>query len=303
MTKTCLIFDYFKEAFHINKKNKGLYLPQIIFIMLKVLMIILIGVKIYSWIGTTDFYLLEDEKILDLILNYGLKALVMILGYGIISVFIESGLYNMYKKCILLGTVESGNFNEGVKKYFFKFLLGYIIIVLAWMIILPFYFILGILTIFIGFTIIPIIINIFLTMWKISIVTNDSGVFTAFKDSFKFAKNYFFPVTILQLIHWSFVTSTSSKPNLSFNFNGGTRLFSDNPFISDSILNEQIIIDEFLNIMKIVLKIIIPVITIATLVASLIKMIFEVFFSLVLFVAYNNGFSNTELTMDKEVLK
>jgi hypothetical protein len=124
MEKAYMVFDYFKEAYHINRENKVLYRPQIVFILLKLLMIILIGLRIYTWIGAFDLdaiRALNENDVLRFILSYGFAILAIVIVYSIISVVFESGIYNMYKKCLLDGSAQTADFYEGVRAYFLKF--------------------------------------------------------------------------------------------------------------------------------------------------------------------------------------
>jgi hypothetical protein len=310
MEKVYLIFDYFKEAFHINRNNKSIYRPQLAYIGIKLLTIIVMGLWIYSWVDKIDVHSFTENDALYFVLSYGLTLLLIALIYGIISVIVESGLYNMYKKALISEKVKKGDFSEGVRKYFFKFFLGKLLIFVAWIVILPVYLITGVITISLGFALVPLLIDIFLTMWKVSLVMNDSGIIEAIKDSFKFAKLNFLPLTVLQLIHWAFVKGAAARgggggfggnvgnmTNYKTNSNSAPFDFPGLPHI-----NTDDVINVVMKIVKIAIGVIIPVITIAALAASLVKMIFEVFFSLVLFVAYNRKFIQIEENPLKEVL-
>lgn len=308
MDRIYLIFDYFKEAFHINKENKNIYRPQFMFIGIRLLMLIGMGIWVYSWIGKININSFTEKDVLYFVLSYGITLVLLLIAYGIISVIIESGLYNMYKKTILNGKCGKNDFFEGVSKYFFKFFLGKIIIFLSWLVISPIYLITGVITLSLGFTLIPILVDIFLTMWKISLVMNDSKIFDAFKDSFKFAKLNFFPLTVLQLIHWAFAKGISGGSSVgsaggnignTLNYRTSGSHFST-PFSNINIDRDQFI-NIFLKVIKIVIAVLIPVITIAVLAAALVKMLFEVFFSLVLFIAYNKKFTTSEVNMIEEV--
>ncbi|MTI47040.1 MAG: hypothetical protein FH761_04330 [Firmicutes bacterium] len=279
MRKSYLIFDYFKEAFHINKKNKKIYLPQLALIGFKSLTIILAGIFLYSFIKKELFILYDFNRVMGLISNFGIKIVIVFLAYGIVSVIIESGLYNMYKELILTKGLTKGTFWTGVKKYALKFLLGKILVLIGWIIIIPFYLILGVATLLIGLTLIPIIISVFLSMWKTSLVMNDHGVIAAFRDSFGFAKRNFFPLSLLQIIHWAFVHRNSGSLNSQSNFSN----FSNKPSID---------LDFAINATKVLIAGLIPFITISTIVTSFIRMVFEVFFSLVIFITYKNDFKN-----------
>lgn len=304
MKKLVLIFDYFKEAFHINKQNKSLYKPQIALIAVKALLILFVGMSIYSWIGIENFYSMADSfdgprEALRFILDISLKLLILLLAYALISVIVESGLLNMYKKAVMQGYTESGDFAEGISKYFVKLLLGELFIIVCFVLSLPFYLILGVITLTAGLTLIPIIAGVFLTMWKISLVMNDIGLFAAIGDSFGFAKRNFFPLTVLQVIHWSFTNGISGGGGGgggSSNFNLPSNNGFDRGF--DGGFGREFFnipgLEAFVKVMKTIIAILIPIITIATISASVIAMIFEVFFMLALFVAYKNGFKVEE---------
>ncbi len=300
------IFDYFKEAFHINRENKIIYRPQFIFIGIRLLMIIGMGLWVYSWVDNFNIYSFNNKDVLFFILPYVITLVFLLIGYGILSVIVEAGLYNMYKKAVMLGKCEKSDFSEGVKKYFFKFFLGNILIALAWLIASPVYLITGAVTLSIGFTLIPLFVDIFLTMWKVSLVMNDSKIFDAFKDSIKFAKLNFFPLTVLQLIHWSFVKGLSGggsggglgnvANSLNYKTNG-----NDFPLpFNNIVMDLEHIAAIALKVIKIIISVLIPVISIAVLASALIIMLFEVFFSLVLFIAYNRKFSVPEVNMIEE---
>ncbi|MFZ5351334.1 MAG: hypothetical protein ACOZCL_01280 [Bacillota bacterium] len=293
MDKFLTLFDYFKEAYRLNINNKKLYRPQILLICFKLLMIVILGIRVYGWVNDIEMYANDPHMFLRVLVTDGLILLVLFLAYAIISVIIESGLYNMYKVCITTGSTDFPDFWEGVQKYFVRMLFGSLLVLLGYIILLPFYLLIGVITLTAGLSILAIIAGVFLTMWKISLVMNDSGIVKAIKDSFRFAYNNFLPLTLLQLIHWAFAAGPKSSGSY-FNYSGNSSdlasIFSNN--VDPYYAQEGI---EFLaGFLKIIVIILIPVITIATLVASLIRMLFEVFFSLVLFIVYNRKFINED---------
>lgn len=292
MEKIYLIFDYFKEAFHMNKDNKKIYGPQIALIILKTLTVIVCGLIIYSYIGSDKFMDYDASKWFFFVITSLLWLGLLLLGLGIISLIVESGLYNMYKKCVINNELAPGDFKEGVKKYFFKFLLGDILVAVAWIVICIPYLIVGVITLTIGLAVIPLIANIFLTMWKVSIVMKDNDVITAFKDSFSFAKRNFLALTVLQLIHWAFVkgATTSGGFNSYYSFTNPSSPANSVPGKYSSFNGPSM--EDVVKVAKIICAILIPVISIATFVASIITMIFEVFFSLVIFIAYIKKFES-----------
>jgi hypothetical protein len=297
LNKLVLIFDYFKEAFHINKKNKSLYKPQIALIAVKVLLLLFVGIGIYSWIGVgniTSVTTMRPEQMIGFALSQGFKLVAIILGYALVTVVIESGLLNMYKKAVQ-GSTEAGDFMEGLSKYFLKLLLGEILIIICCILLLPFYLILGVITLTVGLTVIPIVAGVFLSMWKVSLVMNDTGIFTAVKDSFRFAKRNFIPLTVLQIIHWSFSRGMSSgSSGGNFNVPDTNNLGNDFGQGFGNDFSGVPGMEEVIRIIKLVIAVLLPIISIAIIAGSIIAMIFEVFFSLTLFVAYKNDFKVAE---------
>jgi hypothetical protein len=299
LNKLVLIFDYFKEAFHINKKNKSLYKPQIALIAVRVFIALFIGIGVYNWVAIgniTSMTTMRPDQILSFALSQGFKLIAIMLAYALISVIVESVLLNMYKKAVTQDHTDLGDFKEGITKYFLKLLLGEVLLILCYILLLPFYLLLGVVTLTVGLTVIPIVIGIFLTMWKISLVMNDIGIFVAAKDSFSFAKRNFIPLAVLQIIHWAFSNGVNSgggsggSGNISNagNFNNNFGEGFGNEFYNMPGMMEVI------RIIKLVIAILLPIISIAIILGSIIAMIFEVFFSLALFVAYKNDFKVEE---------
>lgn len=291
MNKLLLVFDYFKEAFHLNRQNKALYAPQIALIAVRVLLIVFAGIGVYSWIGAENINSLismPPMEILRFFLSQGLKLLVLILIYSIVSVVIEAGLLNMYKKSVLQGYTESSDFREGVAKYFIKLLIGEVFIGICYVLAIPFYLIIGLITLTVGLTVIPILAGIFLTMWKVSMVMNDSGIFASIGDSFSFAKRNFIPLAFLQIIHWAFTNGIKGSGSGNFNFPDNAGNLKGNSLFEQP--GSQLVLEQAIRVFKVIIAILIPVAALATIGASIIVMVLEVFFSLALFVAYKNSF-------------
>ncbi len=291
MDKILSLFDYFKEAYHLNRLNKKLYRPQIALILFKLIMVVIIGLRVYNWLDYIGLYNYSPHALLKLAVADGLMLLCLLLTYAVIAVIIESGLYNMYKACITTGSTSASDFWAGIQKYFLRLLLGNLLVILGYIVLSPLYLIAGLITLTIGFGALSILAGVFLTMWKISIVMSDNGIVAAIRDSFRFASRNLIPLTLLQLVHWAFVNGpTSGNSNvinfsnnaneLSTIFNGG----SYDPYYGAETAELAA------KVIRIVVMVLIPVITIATLAASLIRMVFEVFFSLVLFIVYSRGF-------------
>ncbi len=311
MSGVYFIFDYFKEAFHINKAHKDLYKPQLVLVIIKLFMLIIIGTGLYIWLGGSqlhNFYYGAQSfsDILQLAITFGSSIVVVLIVYGILSQIIEAGLYNMYKKSVILGETKSGDFWEGVNKYFLWFILGEILLALLWIPVYMTALIAGILTLSLGFAITILVVRIFLSMWKVSLVVNDSGLLAALKDSFLFAKNHFMPLTVLQMIRWAFIEGTN-RTGSSGNGGGNNKLqwnesIEDIPSIleNDLLPNKEVVFEQAIKFARIAVGIIFIVVTIAVAIAAVIRIIFDIFFSLALFVAYKRQFENPEPLIEGE---
>lgn len=290
------LFDYFKKAFQLNKSNKELYLPQIALILTKAAMFIAFGVILYQFaidVGEVGFGL-------DAIIEYG-KTLAW-WGVGLLAItaiggiLVESGLFNMYKAVLNNMELNMSVFIDGASKYFFKMLLANILLFVFWILILIPYLIVGFITLFAGFVLIPILITIFTTMWKVSIVMDDITVMDALKNSISYAKANFKPLGALVIIKSAFLSSTGSSGGSS---NGGSRSWNT----GGEQTNFDIGFESFqkgyveaLPYIKTGFLIAVPVITVSIIIGALVKMIFEIFFNLSIFVMYKESNEMDDLT-------
>ncbi|MGE5474304.1 MAG: hypothetical protein ACM3UU_08805 [Ignavibacteriales bacterium] len=205
MGKVLLIFDRLKQAFNLNVYNKKIYRPQIILAIINTIATLILLSILYL------FYLRLESSgynfgiftIYDLF--SGIAALMLIgITIGLVLVFFEAGLFQMYRNAVYSGETSREDFFQGAKRYFWKFFWVNILTTLMWIVFIPFYLILGIITIGAGFTLVPIMVNIFLSMWKVSIVSDECGIISAFKNSIKFAGKNFVPLMFFILLMMAF---------------------------------------------------------------------------------------------------
>jgi len=324
MKQIACLFEYFKLAFAINKENKGLYKPQIILILLKTCLVIVTGFVVYNYVTllSTIDTITGKMIVAELFSTAGLYLVIFIASI-FVKIAFEAGLYNMYKDCIKDGSLRSDSFSSGIKTYFGKFLLADILILLAWILMLIPYVIIGFVTMFAGFIVIPIVVSIFTAMWKVSIVMDGSDVVEGFKKGFRFAKVNFWPLSFLIIIRNSFANiangggssgGSSGGSNIA-NFNSNSSQISGNGFdggefantefadkIPDIVNNFNTSSDVVLGYIKLGFFILIPVISIAVVISSLVKMVFDVFFSLSIFVMYTENADSDKIDLVKEVL-
>ncbi len=301
MKKLLLVFDYFKETFHLNKQNKSLYTPQIILIVMNLLIVLTIGLGVYNWIGIENINNLSSmgaTEIFGFLFSQGLKLLAIVLFSIIFSVIVEAGLLNMYKSVVTQGYTKPGDFQQGISKYFLRLLLGKLLILICYVLAIPFYLIIGLASLTVGLAVIPLAASIFLSMWKVSLVMNDKGIFSAIGDSFSFAAKNFIPLTFLQIIHFAFTNGGSGGNSNSLNIYNNFSNMQSNHFWEQT--PTQLNLEQVINVFKIIVAVLIPIVAISTITISIIGIIFEVFFSLALFVTYKNGFKIEEISCDND---
>ncbi len=296
-TKTLMLFDYFKRTFELNKKNKQLYTPQVLFLILKGGLLLL---TFFSFLQVFDRIspLIGNDfsKVMTLLwstfrgvpLIMTLTTLIVLL-FG--STFVEAGLYHMYA-LLVQGKEDHPSFMLGASKYFFPFLGGNILIFLFWVIALLPYLLVGLLTLSIGLFLIPIMVGILLITWKASLVVDDDGLFTALKNSINFGKKNFIPLGV-------FVVIKNALSSLNGGSGGGSSNFS-NSYNNYNSFNElpngpnlggwNNSIDPFLDGMRIVMIVLFSIISVTTILAGLIQMLFDIFFGLCSVVIYVDKF-------------
>ncbi len=309
------LFDYFKKAFHINKQNKGLYMPQMVFIVLKAIMFVGVGVFLFNFVTNIDEMAYMDKALIQTFVGFAwwMVALVLVGVFG--SMIVEAGLFNMYKMTLIGENVNSTVFYEGVRKYIVKILLANLLTFAFWILFLIPYVIIGVLTLLSGFIVIPLLITVFTTMWKVSIVIEELGVIQGLKQSIRFAKANFKPLTVLVIIQQAFIASgykgsggSGSSGNTGTGNLGNLENMPDVMHGSSStVYNTEIefhqMYQEALPFIKTGMYILIPVINIAIVVSSLVKMVFEIFFQLTIFIMYVENRDNIEVDENKNKIE
>lgn len=309
MRRIAQIFDYFKLAYGLNQKNKTLYVPQMILVGIKTLIYMLMVFMTYRLV--THFSLSEMYLTAGNTFNYIFYTMRGFLGLVIVLAIAEwlfsAGLYNMYRKALEKQALTQAVFMEGIRKYALPFLAVNILMLIFWLIIAIPYLIIGVITLFIGFALIPILISILTVMWKVSIVIDGKGIFEGLSRSIDFAKKNFIPLGALMIVQNAFLaarTGGSSNPGINMNFNNTSNFnrgeignmpqyFSGRPWIGNEV--EKVM--DFISRIMIVL---IPVVGIATFVGGFVSMIIEIFFKLSFFVMYAENRSVDEPAYDEQ---
>ena len=301
--KILKLFDYFKIAFETNIHHKELYKPQIIYLLLRGLLIFLSGLtlvdlstKMAPFVGTVSFSrffsLMWGEFLGTPLLLVAVTMIVMLFG----STYVEAGLYYMYDKLLEDGRSEPV-FATGANRYFLSFLAGNILIGLFWLVAALPYILLGLITLTLGFIWIPIIISALLMVWKASVVCDQAGVFTAIGSSLSFGKRHFVPANVFIIIRTALTnmggggSGNGGSSNYSSSFNDFKGNFNAGPFNGPSGRMpgaDWFRFGEGFNIFKAIFTGIIGLISIVTVVAGMIHMLFEIFFGLTTVIIYRD---------------
>ncbi len=302
--KILKLFDYFKEAFAVNINNKGLYKPQLAYLVLRGILLFLSGLAITDlaatmapFIGNVDFtkffqLLWSEFKGTPMILM-AVTTIVMLFG----STYVEAGLYGMYNKATD-GEDIDGVFAPSANRYFFSFLLGNILIFIFWLIILIPYLIVGLLTLTIGLIWIPLFFSALMMVWKAALVSEDIGLIDAIKESIAFGKRHFIPATFFVILRealsrmggsgggggngTSNISNTFNNNNLGSDFGGSG--FGGGPDMGSSFLDSGF---DF-GIIRIIAVSGITLVSIMTIIVGAIHMIFDIFFGLTSVIIYKD---------------
>ncbi len=157
MEQIARIFDYFKHTYSLNTKNKQLYYPQIALILLKTIFYIITGLILYKVMASINLPGFSYEMLRNSAAKTFGFGFLMIVFHWFLAMIVEAGLFNMYKSCIQHGSVVTGSFGQGIKKYAFKFLLINILTILGWGLIIVPYILVGFVTLFAGFVLVPLL--------------------------------------------------------------------------------------------------------------------------------------------------
>lgn len=227
MTKVLMIFDYLKDTFEINRRNRTLYKPQIVLAVLKSAAVLLLGIFVYFFYNgmLNNHSSFDSPNIMVIVVIMVLIALLLAI-FWLVSVLFQAGLYFMYYRAVAQGSTQTKDFWQGVRRFFLKFLAIDLLTFAAWIPFLFLYLIVGFLTLGVGFAIIPILLTVFLGLWKISIVSDNCGVFDALKNGFRFGAKFFIPYTLFVIISLAFTNPVHT--NGTMNFANGLSNISEN---------------------------------------------------------------------------
>lgn len=293
MKKIAHVFQYLKTAFQINRENKQLYVPQVSLIALNTCLYLYFGIKLYTLADTLPAMVRNDALLTEFIMSTGIGTALFLFVLAVVGWIVEAGLFNMYKDCVETGTTERNSFMLGVKKYSLKFLLVNILTIIGWVVLFIPYVIVGLITLMAGFILIPFLVMIFTSMWKVSIVMDDVGVFHGFKNGFSFAKRHFIQLSFLIALREALSSLGSRQGTPNFNQSLDWMNKSDDQVTSTmgdaTDISAQTLLEGYQQIqpyLKTGVVVLIPVMSIAVTVSAIVSMIVYVFFGLAQFSMY-----------------
>jgi len=307
--KILKLFDYFKIAYHLNTHNKSLYRPQIILIFSQAFLIVLTALSFLSSINQLMALApsIESSKLFGVILHQliGLPFIMVLLSTLIVllgSTYVEAGLYKRYSQIVQEDT-EAKDFISGANQYFGGFLLGNILIILFWIMAFIPYVIASLMTLTLGFTLIPLIVSTFLMVWKVILVSENVSVIQALLKSFHFGKEHFIPGFIYILIQHLPRINSGGSSNISSQIGNFTRVGDSTSTILDTTDAQPFLFDyaDSYPFIKVFFLVLLSLFTITTIVLALIQMLFQIFFGLVTTVLYLNHWQVEEESTKEEV--
>jgi len=199
------LWMYCKETFEVVRRRLFLFVPRL-------LMVGLIFVFIMLTVGTILVKGLSGGGMFGLPL-----ALVVFTGlFMLVHLMVESGQINLFAKAASGNSVGMQDFREGVRRFTGRVFVGsvlYLLIILITGFIMVMFFAIPFLNILaiIGAFIVMLGISVFLSAWKAALVFKDLGAAEAFGDSYRFAKEYFWPLALVVFVRGLFDGNNNNR--------------------------------------------------------------------------------------------
>jgi len=220
------LLEYGKDTFNLLRKRKIIFLPYVALILLKMaIFLVLFGFGVYI---ARDF--IDGGMNPDFIFDYSFLPMGILGGLlvGLIALviksYIDAGISSLFLLALKGEEISLSDFWAGGNYFFSRIFGGNLLIILTGLILSPFllviYVIVGIITLGLGFFALPLLIGVFLGMWQVSLVTNDSDIMTSIKNSIRFGKDYFWPFLFVNFIEGIISGVTSFSGGGSNNSSG-----------------------------------------------------------------------------------
>ncbi len=194
------LLDYFKITFKMFWSRKKIYLPIIVyhaimFVFLAAFLLSMIKpfIEVINMANNAGDFLTVIKPFIGLPL---LTAFPLFLLALLGPTLLDAILYTIYRS-YLGDSITSPKKN--IVRVFLEFLLANIIILLFWILAFIPYMIVGTLTLLIGFSLIPFLVNVLLLFYKSVYITTDKNILQSMKESINFAYENIVIALLLQI--------------------------------------------------------------------------------------------------------
>ncbi|HZX45867.1 MAG TPA: hypothetical protein VFF83_01175 [Clostridia bacterium] len=199
------LWMYCKETFGIVKQRLVLFVPRLI-------MTGLFMALVFIMVGSAFLGILQGRGVLGMPLAVVMLGLVTLVG----NLVVESGQIGLFSRAALGYSIGMKDFGEGIGKYTGRVFAGGILFILLFLIIALSTLILFVIPVLdivaaIGMVVVMLLVSVFLSAWKAALAFKDLDVMEAFRDSYRFAREFFWPMALVVFVRGLFDGSNNNK--------------------------------------------------------------------------------------------
>jgi hypothetical protein len=199
------LWMYCKETFGIVKQRLVLFVPRLIMTGLFMALVFII-------VGSAFLGILQGKGVLGMPLAVIMIGLMTLVG----NLVVESGQIGLFSKAALGHSIGMRDFGEGIGKFIGRVFAGGILFILLFLIIGMLAFILFVIPVLnivavVGMVVAMLVVSVFLSAWKAALAFKDLDVAEAFRDSYRFAREFFWPMALVVFVRGLFDGSNNNK--------------------------------------------------------------------------------------------
>ena len=199
------LWMYCKETFGIVKQRLVLFVPRL-------LMAGLFMFFVFIMIGSAFLGILQGKGVLGMPMAVIMLSLVALVG----NLVVESGQIGLFSKAALGHSIGMRDFGEGIGKYTGRVFAGSILFLLLFLLIGLLSLILFVIPVLnlvavIGMVVAMLLASVFLSAWKAALAFKDLDVAEAFRDSYRFAREFFWPLALVVFVRGFFDGSNNNR--------------------------------------------------------------------------------------------
>ncbi len=212
------LWSYCKEAFNVVKERPFLFLPPVIFMgLLIVVLLVALGPAFAGFVIGRN-------------VRFFSAAVLFVIPMAFVAfAIVTAGQQNLYRKAALGHYVNMGDFLDGIKWFTGRIVLGILLFMVIFIgtalvavlfLPVPGLRVLGI----IAAAVLGFVIKVFLSAWTAAMAFKDMGVTDAFRDSYRFVKEFFWPMVLLTFIKGFFDGSGNNGSDAGRNSGSNIRI-------------------------------------------------------------------------------